>query len=311
MSIFPGQPWHDSEEELIQAHAGDVLYDDGTYYWYGENRNADTEVTDAGVVRTDVIGISCYSSRNLTQWKNLGTVLSAVYTEPGHELSPGGILERPRVLKNPITGEYVMFARVSETMEGERKVGVSVATQAAGPFEYRGSFMPGGRPVGDIGVFQDEDGRGYLLYASSNETRLCTVELRDDYMEPVGGETILLENHHTVPALFRSGEDYILLAADAPSFESGRLTCAKSGFLKGPWKVCGNPCEGDEGGDAFDTRCASVLAVHGKENAYVYIADRWNQKDLRDSRYVWIPFRMEEGKPRLQWVDSWDLSYFD
>lgn len=41
-SILPGQPWLDTNGNRIQAHGGSVLYQDGVYYWYGENKENTT-----------------------------------------------------------------------------------------------------------------------------------------------------------------------------------------------------------------------------------------------------------------------------
>ena len=37
-SIRPGEPWLDTNGNRIQAHGGSVRYEDGTFYWYGENK---------------------------------------------------------------------------------------------------------------------------------------------------------------------------------------------------------------------------------------------------------------------------------
>ena len=37
-AIYPGRPWLDTKGERIQAHGGAVIYEDGVYYWYGENK---------------------------------------------------------------------------------------------------------------------------------------------------------------------------------------------------------------------------------------------------------------------------------
>ena len=34
----PGQPWLDTEGKRIHAHGGSILYSDGVFYWYGENK---------------------------------------------------------------------------------------------------------------------------------------------------------------------------------------------------------------------------------------------------------------------------------
>ena len=41
-AIYPGQPWLDTKGERIQAHGGSVLFFEGWYYWYGENKEGIT-----------------------------------------------------------------------------------------------------------------------------------------------------------------------------------------------------------------------------------------------------------------------------
>jgi len=37
-SIRPGQIWLDTNGNRIQAHGGSIMELDGTFYWYGENK---------------------------------------------------------------------------------------------------------------------------------------------------------------------------------------------------------------------------------------------------------------------------------
>ena len=37
-SFKPGEIWTDNNGVHINAHGGGILYDKGTYYWYGEQR---------------------------------------------------------------------------------------------------------------------------------------------------------------------------------------------------------------------------------------------------------------------------------
>ena len=37
-SFTPGRVWLDTNGNRIQAHGGSVIYINGTYYWYGENK---------------------------------------------------------------------------------------------------------------------------------------------------------------------------------------------------------------------------------------------------------------------------------
>ena len=37
-AIYPGRPWLDTRGNRIQAHAGGLSYENGQWYWYGENK---------------------------------------------------------------------------------------------------------------------------------------------------------------------------------------------------------------------------------------------------------------------------------
>ena len=68
-SILPGKIWLDTEGKRIQAHGGSVLYQDGIYYWYGENKEKTTG--DNGIWHW---GVRCYTSTDLYNWEDEGAV---------------------------------------------------------------------------------------------------------------------------------------------------------------------------------------------------------------------------------------------
>jgi len=72
VSFHPGVIWLDTDGKPIQAHGGGILYENGIYYWYGENKDSENYLDESKgfLHRVDVIGISCYSSTDLLNWKN-------------------------------------------------------------------------------------------------------------------------------------------------------------------------------------------------------------------------------------------------
>lgn len=52
----PGQVWLDTQGKVIQAHSAGILYKDGVYYWYGENKDGPTKPLK-WTARVDVIGV--------------------------------------------------------------------------------------------------------------------------------------------------------------------------------------------------------------------------------------------------------------
>ena len=110
----PKEIWNDTDGNPINAHGGGILYHNGTYYWYGEYKTGKTILPSWATwecYRTDVTGVSCYSSKDLLNWKFEGIVLKAVTDDPEHDLHPSKVLERPKVIYNKKTKKFVMWAR--------------------------------------------------------------------------------------------------------------------------------------------------------------------------------------------------------
>ena len=70
-SFRPGEIWTDNNGAHINAHGGGILYDKGTYYWYGEHKVEG----DAGNYAQ--VGVHCYSCLLYTSiFFNLKRILS-------------------------------------------------------------------------------------------------------------------------------------------------------------------------------------------------------------------------------------------
>ena len=138
-----GEIWPDDRGEHINAHGGGVMAYEGTYYWYGEHK-ADT-------TSSAYVGVTCYSSSNLTDWKYEGVALSVV-DEPGHDIERGCVLERPKVIYCPTTKKFVMWFHLELKGQGyaQARYGVAVSDTPTGPFTFlrSGRVNPGLYPLG-------------------------------------------------------------------------------------------------------------------------------------------------------------------
>ena len=84
----PKEVWNDTEGNPINAHGGGILYHKGTYYWYGEYKVGKTVLPSDATwerYRTDVTGVSCYSSKDLLNWKFEGVALKAITDDPNSD----------------------------------------------------------------------------------------------------------------------------------------------------------------------------------------------------------------------------------
>ena len=83
--IRPGETWYDTSGNAINAHGGCVVYHEGVYYWFGEQRSGN---------KSD--GISCYSSTDFYSWKRVGRAMTptGTMTDDCVDIAPGRTLER-------------------------------------------------------------------------------------------------------------------------------------------------------------------------------------------------------------------------
>ncbi|WP_444326868.1 glycoside hydrolase family 43 protein [Paraprevotella clara] len=133
--ITPGLEWPDRKGEHINAHGGGLLFHEGKYYWYGENRPARGFTTE--------VGVEVYSSSDLVNWEDEGVAL-AVSEESGHDIERGCIMERPKVVRNPKTGKFVMLFHLELKGKGyaAARVGFAESDSPVGPFRFIRSLRP-------------------------------------------------------------------------------------------------------------------------------------------------------------------------
>jgi hypothetical protein len=305
-AFVPGAVWRDSEGIAINAHGAGFLYSAGTYYWYGEFKTAGRGGNVANV------GFSCYSSRDLYHWKNEGIALR-VSDDPSSDIVKGSILERPRVLYNSLTRQYVMWFHLELKGEGYRaaRVGVPVSGRATGPFEFLKSFRPDGEMSRDMTLFEDEDGKAYLLAASEENQTLHVSQLSEDYLSTSGPwKRIFIGEALEAPTILRFKEKYYFVGSHCTGWAPNAAYAAVADSIWGPWKPLGNPSAGPNAALTFLAQGAYLLPVHGQQGQYIFAADRWNPEDPINGRYVWLPVEFTHGTLVIRWRDKWQLRDF-
>ena len=134
----PGEIWKDNNGKHLNVHGGGILFHDGIYYWYGEHKLA------GKIGNTAQVGVSCYTSPDLYNWKDEGIALKVNETDPASEIAKGCILERPKVIYNAKTRKFVMWFHLELKDKGyyASRSGVAVSDSPTGPFTYLNSFRP-------------------------------------------------------------------------------------------------------------------------------------------------------------------------
>jgi len=172
----------------------------------------------------------------------------------------------------------------------------------------------GGQMARDMTLFVDDDGTAYHLYASENNGTLHISQLSDDYLHHSGHFIRIFPGRfHEAPAMMKWRGRYFLFSSDCTGWapNSARLSVADS--ILGPWEELGNPClgTGAQITNTFESQPTFILPVVGRNDAYIFMADRWRPQNAIDGRYVWLPIEFRHGVPTISWHDSWTLNHFD
>ncbi|KAH9315129.1 hypothetical protein KI387_023756, partial [Taxus chinensis] len=298
--FYPGREWRDTDGRPIQAHGGGILYveETRTFYWYGENKDGRTyHIHRKSTARVDIIGVSCYSSKNLWAWKNEGIVLPGEKNNKTHDLHVSNVLERPKVIYNDRTRQYVMWMHIDYANYSKASVGVAVSSSPTGPFHYLGSKRPHGFDSRDMAIFKDDNGEAYIIYSSDDNSELHIGQLREDYKDITQVmQRVLVGDHREAPAVFKHRGLYYMITSGCTGWAPNTALAHSAESMLGLWETLGNPCMGgneDFRATTFFAQGTFVLPLPGVPDTFIFMADRWNPADLRDSRYVWLPLTMD------------------
>ena len=302
----PGELWPDTGGAAINAHGGGFLFRDGTYFWFGEFKTGGPGGNAANV------GVSVYSSRDLYHWKNEGIALK-VSDDPASDIVKGSVIERPKVLFNAKTGLYVMWFHLELKGKGysAARAGVAISKSPTGPYAFVRDFRPDGEMSRDMTLYQDDDGKAYLITTSENNQTQHVSELTPDYLDTTGHYTrILAHKALEGAAIFKANGHYFYIGSHTTGWAPNPAFAAVADHITGPWKELGNPCRGPGAELTFGGQSTYVLPVAGNPGAFIFIADQWRPKNAIDGRYVWLPLTISGDTFTIAWHDSWDLSVF-
>ncbi len=315
-TFHPKEVWNDTEGNPINAHGGGILYHKGTYYWYGEYKVGRTILPADATwerYRTDVTGVSCYSSKDLLNWKFEGVALKAITEDSESDIHPTQVLERPKVIYNKKTGKFVMWMHIDSPDYSKAEAGVAIADAPTGPFTYLTGFRPNNCMSRDQTLFVDDDGTAYQFSSSEENQTMHINRLTEDYTQTDGTYVRrFIGMAREAPAVFKHGKKYYMLSSGCTGWDPNSAQIAVADSIMGAWTVLGDPCTGPDAEKTFYGQSTHVIPIQGKKNAYIACFDMWKKKDLQDSRYIWLPMipnKQTDGFT-IPWHEEWNLNIF-
>ena len=349
-AFYPGKIWLDTNGNRIQAHGGSVMYIDGTYYWYGENKEKTTGDTDVWTW-----GVRCYTSKDLYNWEDKGLIIQPDLDHPESSLHPSAMLDRPHIIYNETTGKYVCWMKIMQK-DGTQTETVMTADQILGPYEMvREGLRPLNMSAGDFDLVVAPDGKGYYYFERVHSETICA-DLTADYTDVTGYYSTHFPRvappyvREATAHFYRNGKHY-LLTSGTTGYMPNPSEIAVADTWHGPFTVLGNPHRNDPSNTSFHSQISSVFKVPGKKDLYIACADRWlpelmdleydtykkvfelmfhpDEKErekiktmdlgsMKDTNrntsiadYVWLPLKFEGDMVYIDWHDEWRIEDYE
>lgn len=302
--ILPSEVWIDTDGNQIQAHGGGIIKLEKIYYWYGEERRKGLD--------TNFRFVSCYSSKNLVNWKFRGNAIKLAKPDSAL-INNKWVLERPKVYYNSKTKKYVMYMHLDGAIKSSKfasaydyaRVGVATSDKPTGPFKIVKTFRPLGKESRDIGQFIDDDGKAYLIFESRPEKGFYIAQLSDDYLD-VEKKTSFIKSPLEGGAIVHFKDLYYAVGSGLTGWSPNANKVATSSSLSGPWSDFVDIAPPKT--KTYSSQSTMFIKVVGKKDTTViFMADQWKPKELWDSRYLWIPVQIGEGKLWLSEPKPWTI----
>ncbi|WP_203532699.1 glycoside hydrolase family 43 protein [Draconibacterium halophilum] len=349
-NFAPGQPWLDSDSLHINAHGGGILYSNNTYYWFGEHKSEHTSSAQVGVncySSTDLYnwkheGVALPVSDSVGSEIEAGCVMErpkVIYNAKtqkfvlyfhleligkGYDAARVGIAVSDNAI-GPYT--YLYSLRPNAGMwpqnmtEEQKNSNVTLDDfsdwwtddwmQAVDNGLFIRRDFEGGQMSRDMTLFVDDDGKAYHIYSSEENLTLHIAELSDDYLNYTGKYIrVAPGGHNEAPAVFKKDGTYFMITSGCTGWDPNAARMFTAESIWGPWEQHSNPCVGEDADLTFHSQSTYILPVTGKDDAFIFMADRWNPKKPIDATYIWLPIEFEDELPVLKWKNQWDLSEF-
>lgn len=274
-SFQNGRVWLDTNKQPIQAHGGSVIYIDGTYYFYGENK----EKTDGknGIWHW---GVRAYSSTDLYNWEDRGIIIPPEPEDEHSSLHPRSMMDRPHIIYNKRTKKYVAWLKIMNR-DGTQSETVLTADDFLGPYtKVREGLRPLGMSAGDFDLAVAEDGKAYYYFERVHSETICA-DLTEDYTDVTGYYSTHFPHPHPpyvreATAHFVRKYKHYLLTSGTTGYLPNPSEVAVADTWHGPYRTLGNPHRADETRTSYHSQISSVFRVEGKKDLYIAVADRWH-----------------------------------
>ncbi len=297
--------WHDTSGNPIYSQGGGVFKFGDTYYWYGVKYNGAVTYYNSPTKKVDdtsFAAVTCYSSKDLVNWKFENNVLT-----PDSKGFPWCYwFGRLGVAYNKNTKKYVLVSQHNES------VLFAECSSPTGDFEVKNiqDYITNvaKQGTGDQTIFIDDDGKAYLICSNKGgRGNQYVAPLREsDYLAAEPATRVANGHGREGNCMFKYKGKYYFCASDLHGWNSSHTYYMVADNIMGPyseWKVMPDT----DKDFSHVTQTGFFVTVHGSEQETVlYCGDRWSDFAGNGIGYnQWVPLSFDGYEPYFNSLSQW------
>ncbi len=291
--------WKDTDGNPMYVQRGGTLKIGDTWYMYGSIYGSATTYYNTWTgsnARSPGGSTSCYTSKDLVNWKFEGSVFSY-----------GGWFCGPNVAYNKNSKKYVLIAQANND------VVFATADKPTGPFKLHHVETPS--PIandgtGDATTFIDDDGTPYIICSSmSGRSHIYVVPLRQsDYLACERPVEIFKGYGREGNCMFKYKGRYYAASSDLHGWNTSHTYYISSENILGPYNK--EAIMINSGLDySHVTQAGFFITVNGTEDTTViYCGDRWSNNAGNGIGYnQWVPITVNGTTCIFNSLSQWSI----
>lgn len=336
--------WRDTEGNFIYSQGGGIFKFGDTYYWYGvkyEEAEKYAQDPTTGPYKTDpspkFLGVTCYSSKNLVDWKNEGVVVDRAEVTARPEMNNQEAAWVGRLGVAKVGEKYALLVQHEcpdednsldgnmDTDKFSKQVLVLVSDTPNGKFTWNQrinmkDYTGGTSNTGDQTVFTDDDGTSYLVYSyGSGRGRIFLSKI----VAQENGKVGLAPSHKIYQGagregncMFKYNNKYYVCASDLYGWNASHAYYMALDSLADAYLDSFSPATSmalmDGSSDDFChvTQTGFFYTVKGsQQETVIFCGDRWSDFAKNGLGYnQWCPLSFKaDGTPCFNSLSAWDL----
>ena len=300
--------WKDTKGNNIYSQGGGIFKFGDTYYWYGVHyKGAETYAASPTKKNNDTafVSVSCYSSKDLVNWKFENDVL----TPKSKGWNWAYWVGRLGVAYCPKSKQYVLVTQYNDS------VLFASCSTPTGNFEVKNvqdqiqNVLKQG--TGDQTIFVDDDGQAYLICSNKGgRGHQYVAKLREsDYLAAEPAVEVAKGSGREGNCMFKYKGKYYFCASDLHGWNSSHSYYMVADNIYGPysgWKVM----DGTDEDFSHVTQTGFFYTIKGsKQETVLFCGDRWSDFAGNGLGYnQWVPLTVNGSDVKFNSFSEFHLN---